>query len=133
MSFSLLPNWGGSNRRGRKSSRVARSAHSRPLRLEQLETRQMLSVSLGTLADVQVPGGKSVLVPLTATDSLNGPVDYTFSSSDPSVQLSLVSPTSKSLVLNVTGVDSSSNVFSGTIVMHLFEDLCRKPRPGSRN
>ena len=122
MSFSQLPNWRGSNRR-RKSSRTSRSARSRPLRLEQLETRQMLSVSLGSLADVQVPGGKSVLVPLTSTDSLNGQVDYTFSSSDPSVQLSLVSTASKSLVLNVTGTDSSNTAYSGTIVIHLFEDL----------
>jgi cyclophilin family peptidyl-prolyl cis-trans isomerase len=86
----------------------------------------MLSVSLGSLNNVQVPGGKSVLVPLTATDSLGGPVNYSFSSSDPSVQLSLVSTASKSLVLNVTGTDSSNSVYSGTIVMHLFEDLAPK-------
>jgi cyclophilin family peptidyl-prolyl cis-trans isomerase len=83
----------------------------------------MLSVSLGSLNNVQVPGGKSVLVPLTTTNSLTSAVNYTFSSSDPSVQLSLVSTASKSLVLNVTGTDKSGSAFTGTIVMHLFEDL----------
>ena len=106
MRFPLLPNWHGSSRR-RKTSVAARSKSSRALRLEQLESRQMMSVSLGSLQNIQVPGGKSVLVPLTTTNSLTSAVNYTFSSSDPSVQLSLVSTASKSLVLNVTGTDKS--------------------------
>ena len=96
---------------------------TRPLRLEQLESREMLSVTLGSLNSIQVPGGKSVLVPLTSVDSHGGPVNYTFSSSNPAVQVSLVSPTSKSIVMNVSGTDSSNVPFTGTIVMHLFEDL----------
>ena len=83
----------------------------------------MLSVTLGSLNSIQVPGGKSVLVPLTSVDSHGGPVNYSFSSSNPAVQLSLVSPTSKSIVMNVSGTDSSNVPFTGTIVMHLFEDL----------
>jgi cyclophilin family peptidyl-prolyl cis-trans isomerase len=122
MRFSLLPNWDESSRR-RESRVAARNRSSRALRLEQLETRQMMSVNLGSLQNIQVPGGKSVLVPLTATNSLASAVDYTFSSSDPSEQLSLVSAASKSLVLNVTGTDKGGAPFSGTIVMHLFEDL----------
>ena len=72
----------------------------------------MLSVSLGSLNDIQVPGGKSVLVPLTGTDSLGGPITYSSSSSDPSVETSLVSTASKSLELDVTGTDSSNNPYS---------------------
>ncbi len=83
----------------------------------------MLSVTLGSLNDIQVPGGKSVLVPLTGVDTVGQPITYSFNSSDPNVQLSLVSPTSKSLVLNVTGTDSGNNAFTGTLVLHLFEDL----------
>jgi cyclophilin family peptidyl-prolyl cis-trans isomerase len=83
----------------------------------------MLSVTLAPIANVQVPGGKSVLVPLTATDSGGGPISYSFDSSDPNVQLSIVSPSSKSLVLNVEGTDNNNQAFSGQMVMHLFEDL----------
>ena len=83
----------------------------------------MLSVNLGAINDIELPGGKSVLVPLTGTDSLGGPISYTFSASDANVQLSLVSTASKSLVLNVSGTDSSNNSYTGTLVLHLFEDL----------
>jgi cyclophilin family peptidyl-prolyl cis-trans isomerase len=83
----------------------------------------MLSVNLGVINNIQVPGGKSVLVPLTGLDSNGGPVSYSFSASDSNVQLSLVSPTSKSISLNVTGTDNTNTPFSGTIVLHLFEDL----------
>src|SRR5262249_55396722 len=100
-----------------------RNLLSRRLGLEPLETRQMLSVTLGPLSNIQVPGGKTVLVPLTGTSTASGPITYTFQSSDPAVELSLVSPTSKSLQLNVTGTDSSNNTFTGTLVLHLFEDL----------
>ena len=36
---------------------------------EQLESRTMLSINFDTLNNIQEPGGKDVLVPLTATDS----------------------------------------------------------------
>jgi cyclophilin family peptidyl-prolyl cis-trans isomerase len=83
----------------------------------------MLSVTLGPINNIQVPGSKTVLVPLTGVDSGGGPINYTFSSSDTNVHLSLVSPTSKSIQLNVIGTDSSNNPFTGTLVLHLFEDL----------
>ena len=86
----------------------------------------MLSVNLGPINNIQVPGGKSVLVPLTGTDGLGGPISYSFSASNANVQTSLVSTASKSLVLNVSGTDSSNNPFTGQLVIHLFEDLCRK-------
>ncbi len=96
---------------------------SRALRFESLETRQMLSVSLGSLNNIQIPGGQSVLVPLTGVDSGGGPITYTFGSSDPNVTLALVSPTSQSLEMNVSGTDANNQAFSGTLVFHLFEDL----------
>jgi cyclophilin family peptidyl-prolyl cis-trans isomerase len=83
----------------------------------------MLSVNLGAINNIQVPGGKSVLVPLTGTDSLGGPISYSFNSTDANVQTSLVSTASKSVVLNVSGTDSSNNPYTGQIVLHLFEDL----------
>ena len=83
----------------------------------------MLSVNLGALNNIQVPGGKSVLVPLTGMDSNNAALNYSFQSSDPNVTVSLVSPGSKSLVLNVSGTDKNNQAFTGTLVLHLFEDL----------
>jgi cyclophilin family peptidyl-prolyl cis-trans isomerase len=124
MRFSLLSDWYGLPRSRRKKSAGPRSG--RRLGLEQLETRQMFSVSLGSLQNIQVPGSKSVLVPLTTTDSFGGTVNYTFTSSNPNVQLSLVSKGSKSLVLNVMGTDNANHAFSGTLVLQLFEDLAPK-------
>jgi cyclophilin family peptidyl-prolyl cis-trans isomerase len=110
-------------RRGISEGKSRRKIFSRPLVFEPLETRQMLSVTLGPINSISVPGGKTVLVPLTGLDSGGGPINYTFSCLDPAVHLSLVSPTSKSLQLNVAGTDSSNNPFTGTLVLHLFEDL----------
>src|SRR5262249_12902575 len=90
-------------RRDVSKGKSRRNILSRPLCFEPLETRQMLSVTLGPINSIQVPGGKTVLVPLTGLDSGGGPINYSFSSSDPAVQLSLVSPTSKSLQLSVAG------------------------------
>ncbi len=111
-------------RRGRKQLQRSR-ANSRRSYLEQLELRQMLSVSLGSLHDIQVPGGQSVLVPLTGVDSLGGPISYSFEVSDLSAPLSLelVSPTSQSLELTVSGTDSNGQAFSDILIFHLFEDL----------
>ena len=103
---------------------AVRNYDSRTLPLEQLEARQMMTVTLDPLHGIQVPGGQSVLVPLTGLDSGNGALTYSFSSSDPAnVTLELVSPTSKSLKLNVSGTDKNGLAFTGTLVLHLFEDL----------
>jgi cyclophilin family peptidyl-prolyl cis-trans isomerase len=85
----------------------------------------MLSVSVAALPNIQVPGGQSVLAPLTGIDSNGGPITYTFQTDDSSVPvtLSLVSPTSQSLQLQVSGTDKDGNAFSVTLIFHLFEDL----------
>ena len=114
--------WSPRRRNSLHASRAQRRGfHSS--RIELLETRQMLSVNLGALNNIQVPGGKSVLVPLTGMDSNNAALNYSFQSSDPNVTVSLVSPGSKSLVLNVSGTDKNNQAFTGTLVLHLFEDL----------
>ena len=83
----------------------------------------MLSINFDTLNNIQEPGGKDVLVPLTATDSAGLPVSYSFSSSDPNVSLSLVSPDTPSLRLSVSGTDTSGNAYSGTLILKLFDTL----------
>ena len=81
------------------------------------------TVSLAEIDDIDVPGDKSVLVPLTGVDEQGQPITYTFESSDPDVELALVSQQSQSIVLNVSGTDKDGNAFTGTIVLKLFEDL----------
>ncbi len=126
------------SKRGNRRRRIPQSSNSRRRKqnrfwVESLEARQMLSVNLGTINSIDVPGGKSVLVPLTGIDSSGGPIHYSFSASDFNVQLSLVSPTSKSIALNVTGTDNTNTPFSGTLVLHLFEDFAPRPPRGSSN
>src|SRR3954467_9994283 len=104
MMFNLFPQ--GRFNRKRKNRRNGIPTRSlKKLTIEWLEGRQMMSVNLGALPNIQVPGGKSVLVPLTGTNSLNGPITYQFSASNPNVQLSTVSQASKSIKLDVTGKD----------------------------
>ena len=93
------------------------------LRLEPLESRQLMTVTLSQPLNIVEPAGKDVLVPLTAGDSGNQPITYQFQSSSPNVTLSLVSPTSQSLRLTVSGTDKSGNAFTGVMILHLFEDL----------
>lgn len=81
------------------------------------------TVTLADLEDVDVPGKKSVLVPLTGLDGQNQPITYTFESSNDDVELALVSQQSQSIVLNVSGTDKDGNAFTGKIVLKLFEDL----------
>jgi cyclophilin family peptidyl-prolyl cis-trans isomerase len=81
------------------------------------------TVTLADIEDIDVPGDKSVLVPLTGLDEQNQPVTYTFESSNDDVELELVSQQSQSIVLNVSGMDKDGNAFTGAIVLKLFEDL----------
>jgi cyclophilin family peptidyl-prolyl cis-trans isomerase len=82
----------------------------------------MMAVTLGSIHDIQVPGGRSVLVPLTGVDDQGGTISYSFSA-EPGVTLQLVSPNSKSLRLQVSGTDENGVAFTGTLIMRLFEDL----------
>src|SRR4051812_6178157 len=120
MMFNLFPQGRfGRKRKGKRNGIPARNL--KKLTIEWLEGRQMMSVNLGALPNIKVPGGKSVLVPLTGVNSLNGPITYDFQASNPNVQLSLVSPTSKSIKFDVSGTDGSNHSFSGSIIVHLFE------------
>lgn len=82
----------------------------------------MMAVTLGSIFDIDVPGGRSVLVPLTGVDDQGGAISYSFSA-EPGVTLQLVSPNSKSLRLQVSGTDENGTAFTGTLIMRLFEDL----------
>ncbi len=107
-----------------KAMRAKRQrGRGRSLRLEALESRHVMAVTLGSIFDIQVPDAHSVLVPLTGDDDDAGPIAYEFSSSDPSLTLALVSNSSRSLRLNVSGTDGDGGGFAGTLTIKLFEDL----------
>jgi cyclophilin family peptidyl-prolyl cis-trans isomerase len=106
----------------RERERAISRRFARGLRFESLEGRQMMAVTLGSIYDIQVPGGRSVLVPLTGLDDDGGAISYSFSA-EPGVTLQLVSPNSKSLRLQVSGTDENGVAFTGTLIMRLFEDL----------
>jgi cyclophilin family peptidyl-prolyl cis-trans isomerase len=106
----------------RERERIAARRFARGLCFESLEGRQMMAVTLGSIFDIQVPGGKSVLVPLTGIDDDGGTISYEFSAG-PGVTLQRVSPNSKSLKLEVSGTDENGAAFTGTLILHLFEDL----------
>jgi cyclophilin family peptidyl-prolyl cis-trans isomerase len=113
----------GKQRNSKSHGSQRKFARRSRLGVESLETRQMLAVTLNPINAIQEPGGKDVLVPLTGVDSDGAPITYTFSSSNPNVSVSLVSAASKSLKLNVSGVDGNETPFTGTLTIHLFEDL----------
>jgi cyclophilin family peptidyl-prolyl cis-trans isomerase len=102
----------------------------RRTRFEQLETRNMLSVTLDptnqiTSQNFSSSDGKYLYLPLNSTDTDSAAtVSYSVSSNDPSlspvVLQSNASGSIQSLDLNISGTDSSGTPFTGDIVIQLF-------------
>ena len=90
--------------------------------IERLEPRQLLTVSLAPITPVDLAAGKTEYLPLTAVDSGQSPVSFTVSSSDPGVSASIVAG-GRSIRMNVSGVDSATQPFSGDLTFRLFESL----------
>ncbi|MFO1022092.1 MAG: peptidylprolyl isomerase [Planctomycetales bacterium] len=105
--------------RGRQSRRRGARRFDR---LEALEIRDLLTVSLNTLTAPDMPAGKVMYVPLTGTDSTNAAVSYDVTSSNNSVTASVVSG-GRSIKMTVTGKDSQGNTFTGDLTFRLFESL----------
>lgn len=92
------------------------------LQLESLDDRVVPALTFNPIANYTMPGGKDVLVPLSAVDSDGHPVSFAALSSDPNVTASVVTG-GPSLRLTVSGVDGQSNPFSGDIILRLFPDI----------
>ena len=94
---------------------------------EALECRNLLSVTLSpidgpdTSGVFDVPSGKDLYVPLTASDP-GQTVSFTASSSNPDVQVTVLTG-NPTLQLTVEGTNSSGQAFSGTLTIQLFENL----------
>ncbi len=99
----------------------------RGLMLEALESRQLLTVTLSpivgpeTNSAFELPSGKDLYVPLTASDP-GQTISYTVTSSNSNVTTTVLTG-NPTLELTVTGLDSSGQTFSGTMTIELFQDL----------
>ncbi len=91
--------------RGHKS-RLGRRLHRR-LGFESLESRQLLSITLPSIANVSLPAGTSMYVPLNASDP-GATVNYSVTASDYSKLTPVMMPESNptlELTVNINGVD----------------------------
>ncbi|RPI90994.1 MAG: peptidylprolyl isomerase, partial [Planctomycetaceae bacterium] len=88
---------------------------------ELLESRQLLTVTLGQPLVNNIPAGKDGLIALPVTNTTLNPVSYTVQSSNPGVSASIVTG-GQSLLLNVTGKDAAGQNFVGDLTFRLFDD-----------
>ncbi|HEY3968716.1 MAG TPA: peptidylprolyl isomerase [Planctomycetaceae bacterium] len=89
---------------------------------EVLELRTLLTVTLATPIDNDLPNDKIEYVAADVTNSTTNPVSFTVTSSNPNVTATVLTG-GLSLDLNVSGVDSTGTPFTGDIVLRLFENL----------
>ena len=112
----------------RRSRRTAGKHHTsgqtgrhRRLKLESLESRQLLTVNLTSPGTQTALAGAPLNVALNATDSLGDAVTYTVSA--PSGWTATVMPqTNPTLTMAVTGTNSDGTTFSGNLVFSLFSN-----------
>ena len=99
----------------------------RSLFCEALESRRLLAVTLNpivgpeTTSAFDVPSGKDLYVPLTATDP-GQTISFTATSSNSNVSVSVLNG-NPTLQLVVEGVGSDGQAFSGTMTIQLFANL----------
>src|SRR5437899_2796988 len=96
------------------SKRQSFQSHPCPptrFQLEQLESRDLLSVTLNFLGtSFNASGGKDLLVPLTGTDSANAAITYSAQSDNAGVTTSIIS-SGTTLDINVSGKDMNGSDF----------------------
>ncbi|MFO0812147.1 MAG: peptidylprolyl isomerase [Gemmatales bacterium] len=109
----------------RTPSSTPRPAARRTLAIESLEDRLVLTVSLGTITAVPVLATKHTYIPVSATDTNGLPLTYSVTSANSNIVASIYTG-GRTLVLNVSGKDSSGVDFNGNLVLKLFEDKMPK-------
>lgn len=112
--------------RGSRARTRTRAIPERRLGCEELEPRTVPSVSLlagsdptQSIASFIDPNGKSIYIPLRATDSAGAAVSFSVANTSPQVSAVLV-PASQSLRMSVSGKDSTGAAFAGDLVLRLF-------------
>jgi peptidyl-prolyl cis-trans isomerase B (cyclophilin B) len=107
-----------------KSRQDRPGAFGRRLGFEMLESRQMMAVDFSSILNIEVPGSKTVFVPLTGSDNAgSGGITYVASSSNPNLAVSLQSTSSQSLKLHIKSTLGATTQFEGDLIFHLFEDV----------
>ncbi len=92
------------------------------LRMEVLEGREVPTVSLAGIANTDQPNNKPLFIPVTATNTPNGPVTITAKSDNSSVTTEVVAG-GRSVKLDVSGTDATGAAFTGSLTIRLFEDV----------
>jgi cyclophilin family peptidyl-prolyl cis-trans isomerase len=101
-------------RQARKPARSGRTHSYRP-RVEGLEDRCLLTVAITAIPSQNVPQGRTLIVPVAATDSAGNPLTYTVTSSNSSQVNAQVLTGNTFMKITVAGF--------GNMVFELFNDL----------
>ena len=106
--------------------RSARRNSRRSWQAERLEDRSLLAVTIGPLygGEITTPrvgDGKTLYVPITATDDDSNSISYSVTSSNSDVSAEVISG-GRSIRMTVSGVDANNDPFTGEITFRLFED-----------
>lgn len=73
--------------------------------------------------NVTMPSGRTFQMPITASDPDGQPLHFAATVSNKKVTAVFAPSSNRSLLINVSGVDSTNGAFTGTMVLQLFEDL----------
>lgn len=100
------------------------------IRVEELESRQLFAAPvLDPISSANVPGGKTLFVPLTAADTDGNALTYSFASTNPNIHIE-VHNGNTFLKLNITIAappatteNPNPTSFTGDMVFELFNDL----------
>ena len=99
-----------------------RTSSAARLRMEVLEGREVPTVNLAGIADTDQPNNKPLFIPVTATNTPNGPVTIVANSDNSSVTTEVVAG-GRSVRLDVSGTDKLGVAFTGSLTLRLFEDV----------
>jgi cyclophilin family peptidyl-prolyl cis-trans isomerase len=111
----VMLNW--MRRQPRKAKSSGRVHGYRP-QVEGLEDRYLLSVAINAVAAQSVPDGKTLIVPVTATDSAGNPLTYTVGSSNSNISAQVLNGNTF-LKISV----SIGGKADGDMIFELFNDL----------
>jgi cyclophilin family peptidyl-prolyl cis-trans isomerase len=89
---------------------------------EVLESREVFSVTLGTISQPQIPNDVPVFVPVNVTNIPAGAVTTTVTTDNANVQATVLTG-GRSVRFDVSGVDAAGAPFSGSVTIRLFEDV----------
>jgi len=110
----------GSSDPRRPATGTARSRDARSrLLCEQLEEREVPSVTLATISQPDIANNKPTYLPVTVTNTPAGPVTTTVTSDNAGVAASVVQG-GQSVRFDVTGTDSNGVPFTGSMTVMLF-------------